>query len=216
MERQNEISQTPLTAALSYRIRERRSAPTSWLIGVRMSQAIAFPRLETVRLLLEPQTVVRFDEWYAMERARDEPGHVDLAEDDAWLRLCARQGMWAAFGHGFYFLHDRVTGAMVGEAGFQHRRRGLGPQFDRSPEISWAISRERQGVGLATEAVAAILDNLTRADLSGRVVALIARENVASRRLATRLGFTRFAEEKVGSVTHDLLEHNPRSEGNAL
>lgn len=96
--------------------------------------------LKTDRLVLEPQSMARFDQWFAMERQRDEAGHRDLTEDQAWLRLCARQGMWDAYACGFYYLLDPVSGEMRGEAGFQFRRRGFGPGFDNHPEAAWAVA----------------------------------------------------------------------------
>lgn len=161
--------------------------------------------LRTDRLLLEPQTVARFDQWFAMERQRDEAGHRDLTEDQAWLRLCARQGMWDAYACGFYYLLDPASGEMRGEAGFQFRRRGLGADFDHHPEAAWAIVSAHQGQGLATQAMQAILAHHDQSGGRQRLVALIARSNLPSLRLADRLGFRGYSSVVSEGAAHLLL-----------
>ena len=172
--------------------------------------------LVTERLRLEPQTVRQFDEWYSLERSRDELGHCDISEDEAWLRLCARQGIWAAYHCGFYFLRDRSSGEMVGEAGLQFRRRSLGVRFDPFPEASWAVSRAWQRQGIAAEAMDAILNRwfaaagvigeMDRAGAYPKIVALVSAANSASRRLAGRLGFRRFDQVSYEGEDHILYE----------
>ncbi|AEE66287.1 GNAT family acetyltransferase [Bordetella pertussis] len=162
--------------------------------------------LKTDRLVLEPQSMARFDQWFAMERQRDEAGHRDLTEDQAWLRLCARQGMWDAYACGFYYLLDPVSGEMRGEAGFQFRRRGFGPGFDNHPEAAWAVASAHQGRGLAAEAMQALLAHHDRSSGRQRVVALIARSNLPSLRLAERLGFRGYSDVAFDGAAHLLLE----------
>lgn len=161
--------------------------------------------LKTPRLILEPQSLARFDQWFAMERRRDEPGHRDLTEDQAWLRLCARQGMWAAYDCGFYYLLDPDSGEMRGEAGFQYRRRGFGPDFEKFPEAAWAIVASHQGKGLAAEAMDCILAFYDRSNEHRRIVALIASTNLPSLRLAGRLGFHAYSDVLFQSAEHRLL-----------
>lgn len=161
--------------------------------------------LRTDRLILEPQTLARFEQWFAMERERDEAGHRDLTEDQAWLRLCARQGMWAAYNCGFYYLLDPASGEMRGEAGFQFRRRGFGSKFEEFPEAAWAIDASHQRKGLAAEAMECILANHDQSSERRRVVALIDKANLPSLRLANRLGFHRFSSVVFNELEHILL-----------
>ena len=152
-------------------------------------------RLMTPRLALEPETIGRYEAWREMNRNRVDPGHCELSEDDAWLRLLGRQGHWSAFGYGFFFILGRTDGTMIGEVGLQRRQRGLGPEFDPYPEAAWVVAADRRGQGIAREAMAAVQAWLasTRPELD-RMVALIAPGNGASMSVATRLGFQRFTE----------------------
>lgn len=161
--------------------------------------------LKTDRLILEPQSLARFDQWFEMERQRDEPGHRDLTEDEAWLRLCARQGIWDAYKCGFYFLLDPASGEMRGEVGFQFRRRGFGPDFENFPEAAWAIAAPHRGEGLAAEAMESLLAHCDRTNEHPRIVALISRANLPSLRLGERLGFQRYADVLFNETEHLLM-----------
>ena len=150
--------------------------------------------LVTSRLVLEPQAITRFEAWRELNRDRPEAGNHDLTEDEAWLRLLGRQGQWAAFGYGFFFICDRIDGMIIGEVGLQNRRRELGPDFDPYPEAAWVVRTDRRGQGIAQEAMTAVQAWLasTRPELD-RLVALIAAGNGSSMSVASRLGFRRFA-----------------------
>ncbi|MGX1786082.1 GNAT family N-acetyltransferase [Bosea sp. NPDC055332] len=161
--------------------------------------------LKTDRLILEPQSLARFDQWFAMERQRDEAGHRDLTEDQAWLRLCARQGMWDAYDRGFYYLLDRASGEMRGEVGFQFRRRGFGSDFENFPEAAWAIVASYQWRGLAAEAMASVLSHHDQSSQYRRVVALIEDTNLPSLRLADRLSFRPYSNVIFNGTEHRLL-----------
>ncbi|WP_208862350.1 GNAT family N-acetyltransferase [Bosea lupini] len=161
--------------------------------------------------MLEPQTLRRFNQWFAMERQRDEPGHRDLTEDQAWLRLCAREGMWAAFDWGLYYLLDAENDQMLGEVGFQFRRRGFGPEFDGFPETSWAVTASHQRRGFAAEAMGCVLKRYDRASEGRRAVALIDQANQPSLRLAEGLGFRRYSTAVFDNTGHFLLERCKRA-----
>jgi len=169
----------------------------------------------TARLRLEPQSLRHFSEWFELERVRFENGHFDLTEDEAWLRLSARQGLWAMFGIGLFFMRDLETGTMIGEAGLQYRRRQLGSIFDDYPEAAWAVTTSYQGRGFASEAMRAVLCDYGRqmryarfnSDvLRNRIVALIADTNVASLGVARSLGFSRFGRATYSNTAHGLYE----------
>lgn len=157
-----------------------------------------------------------FEPWAEMERARREDGHDDQDEDALWLRLLSRVGCWSNFGFGFYSIFDRSTGSMVGEAGLQARRRGLGPAFEDAPEAAWAISRTYQRKGYGAEAMGALIDHCvktmralgSRGDLApiNRIVALVEASNRPSGELAIKLGFAKFDEVSYVGKPHLLFE----------
>jgi RimJ/RimL family protein N-acetyltransferase len=110
-------------------------------------------------------------------RPFDEPGVT------AWIRR------WLTAypeGVGLLAIEDRATGEVIGDAGPSVQE----VDGERFVELGWHVRRDRQGVGIATEAGAACLGHLraTRPDLD-RVISLIRPENVPSWRVARRLGF---------------------------
>ncbi|WP_347757096.1 GNAT family protein [Agrococcus sp. ProA11] len=73
----------------------------------------------------------------------------------------------------------------------------------RQAELGWMIAPEAQGQGLAREAAAAALD-LAFAIGAHRVTAQLDEENVASRRVAERIGMTlegRFVDDEMNPAT---------------
>ena len=144
-----------------------------------------------------------------MDRVGPEDGRRALTEDEAWLRLLGRQGQWAAFGYGFFFICDRTDGMIIGEVGLQNRRRELGPDFDPYPEAAWVVRTDRRGQGIAQEAMAAVQAwlALTRPELD-RLVALIAAGNGSSMSVASWLGFHRFAEVLFRGEPYLLYDHS--------
>jgi RimJ/RimL family protein N-acetyltransferase len=154
-------------------------------------------QLETERLILRPFTADLF-EAYSTLLADPEIFRFSergpMSSDEAWSRLLRQIGHWAVNGHGLFAVHDKESGHFIGEAGVGDFRRNLGPAFDSQSESSWTIARTAQGCGLATEAISAALDWMERAFGRRRTVCLIHQDNLASIRVAHKLGFTAFAE----------------------
>ena len=134
--------------------------------------------------------MARFDQWFAMERQRDEARHRDLTEDQAWLRLCARGRECGTRMLAASTCWIRSAARCAARPVSNSRRRGLGPGFDNHPEAAWAVASAHQGRGLAAEAMQALLAHHDRSSGRQRVVALIARSNLPSR-LAERVWLSR-------------------------
>nr|WP_255682241.1 GNAT family N-acetyltransferase [Luteimonas sp. BDR2-5] len=115
-------------------------------------------------------------------------------EEDVWNRLLRYIGHWQAFGYGIFAVTGRDSGRFLGGAGFADFHRGLGPDFDRSPEASWVFAREAQGRGIASEAATAMHAWFDAQPFGGRSVCIIDPDNAASRRLAARLGYVETGE----------------------
>ncbi len=76
----------------------------------------------------------------------------------------------------------------------------------RQAELGWMIAADAQGQGIATEAARAALE-LCFAAGAHRVTAQLDEENVASRRVAERIGMAlegRFVEDEVNPATGEL------------
>jgi len=84
----------------------------------------------------------------------------------------------------------RGQAEVIGNAGVFHSYRGLGPDFDDSPEAGWILAHDQVGQGLGREAMDAALAWFKCEHGAQRIVCMTAPENAASIRLAGKLGFT--------------------------
>ena len=150
--------------------------------------------LTTARLKLVPHTPDQFAA-YAAFWAKD-PGLflrslAPMRPEDAWTRLLRHFGHWTAFGYGPFLGYDE-NDVLVAEVGYVEFRRAVSPRFDGVPEAMWKIDIDRHGQGLATEAMAVITDWFDATIAAPRSVCMIDPDNVASIRVAERLGFAEF------------------------
>ncbi|SES12150.1 GNAT family N-acetyltransferase [Rhizobium sp. NFR03] len=150
------------------------------------------PILETPRLILRPY---RRDDFPAYAALFADPqvvrfiGGVPFSREQAWTRFLRQVGMWHYFGFGFFALQDRESGAFIGEAGFHDLHRVIQPSLEGTMETGWALSPAAHGRGYATEAVSAALRWGEQTYPKGRRTCLIDLGNIASLRVATKLGF---------------------------
>ena len=84
---------------------------------------------------------------------------------------------------------ERETGTAVGGCGLFRSLRELGPDFDPFPEAAWVVAEPFWGRGYATEAMRAILAWFDAEHKGGRTVAMISIGNLASERIAAKLGY---------------------------
>lgn len=141
-------------------------------------------RVETERLLLRPPRIDDFDGWAAFmadeEAARFIGGRQPRAL--AWRGFLTVVGAWEVQGFGMFSVIERDTGDWVGR---------LGPWMPEGwpgPEVGWGIARSRWGRGYATEGSAAAIDWAFDALGWTDVIHAIHAENLASVRVAERLG----------------------------
>jgi RimJ/RimL family protein N-acetyltransferase len=141
-------------------------------------------RLETPRLILRPPRLADLDAW--AEMMLDEPtarfiGGV-MPRAVCWRQLMAMIGSWHALGFAMFSVIEKATGRWIGRLGPWQ------PDGWPGPEIGWAIARECWGKGYAVEGSAAAadwaFDTLGWTDM----IHSIAPENVASQRVAEKLG----------------------------
>ena len=82
-------------------------------------------------------------------------------------------------------LVERASGEVVGFCGLVH------PGGQPEAEIKYALKRRYWGLGLATEAVRAMLDYGASARGLRRIIATTGPENVASQKMLVKAGMTR-------------------------
>jgi len=105
-----------------------------------------------------------------------------LTDFEVWRQIASFMGHWYFRGYGIWAVEEKSTGNLVGRIGFMNP---IGwPAF----ELGWALARDSWGQGYATEgarrALAYAFTELGR----DHVISLIASDNIASARVAQRLG----------------------------
>ncbi|HEX7879773.1 MAG TPA: GNAT family N-acetyltransferase [Candidatus Eisenbacteria bacterium] len=107
---------------------------------------------------------------------------LDRAACEQWVGVTERNV--TTRGYGMSVMVDRASGEVVGFVGLVH------PGGQELPELKYALKRDQWGKGLATEAARAML--AWGADRFGltTIIATIAPENDASRRILEKLGMT--------------------------
>lgn len=103
---------------------------------------------------------------------------------------------WAEQGYGWWGAWEGET--LVGWVGFRAE------PFDGVPEMGWLLRSSHWGRGLAGEAVAAVTAHAFGVLGFSAVCGLIRPENVASRRLAARLGFVHRGNVDVGGARQEV------------
>ena len=170
------------------------------------------PLLVTERL--ELWVPARSDMWAMLAIVADPATNRFLGPEqtrtDHYERFCRNAGSWQLYGYGSFMLRERGSGALIGNAGVFHSFRGLGEDFDDSPEAGWILRADRVGRGLAREAMTAAFAWFAREHGPQRIVCMTAPGNAPSIGLAGRLGFTpiRDAQQPDGEVVR-LFERLP-------
>ena len=92
---------------------------------------------------------------------------------------------WRERGFGLLAVEWGETGELIGRAGPQFHR-----SWDEDPEVGWALDPAWWGRGIATEAGQASIDWAFGELGYARVVSITIEENIASRNVKAKLGFT--------------------------
>jgi RimJ/RimL family protein N-acetyltransferase len=113
---------------------------------------------------------------------------------DHFMRFCRGAGSWLLYGYGMFVIRLRGSEEVIGNCGVFHSWRGIGEDFDDTPEAGWILRHDQVGRGIGREAMTAVLAWFDRAHGSRRVVCMITAGNEPSIALAARLGFAPLRE----------------------
>jgi len=152
------------------------------------------PRIETERLILRAFRAGDLDPYAATladEEVMRHMGGKPMIREDSWRRMLGGIGMWTTLGMGPWAVERKSDGAMVGHCGFFQFHRDMQPAILGEPEMGWIFDRSVHGQGIAYEACAAALVWAEEAIGADSYPAIIDLDNVASIKLAERLGFVR-------------------------
>ena len=157
--------------------------------------------IETERLRLRPwreDDHAALATFYASEESRFVGGPLSIA--DTWRRIAMFIGHRALRGFGNWVVEEKATRHAVGYAGLWQ------PYGWPEPEIVWTVYDGFRGKGYATEAARRARDHAF-GDLDWpKAVSYINPENVASRRVAQRLGAERDPDIK-SPGGHEVWRH---------
>lgn len=103
---------------------------------------------------------------------------------EVWRQMAAFMGHWYFRGYGIWAVEEKSTGNLVGRIGFMYPAGW--PDF----ELGWTLGRESWGKGYATEGARRALEYAFTEMNREHVISLIAPDNVASIKVAERLGET--------------------------
>jgi RimJ/RimL family protein N-acetyltransferase len=162
------------------------------------------PVIETERLILRApraEDFERFAQLFADENAaRFIGGHTPRAA--SWRRFLQMPGAWAVQGFAMFSVIDKNTGLWLGQCGPWR------PDGWPGNEVGWSFHPDAWGKGYATEAANAsinwVFENLDWDD----VIHCIDLENVASIRLAERVGSTPRGPTKLPEPFQDASVHH--------
>ena len=141
-------------------------------------------RLETPRLILRPPRLDDLDPWSAMMADEETARYIGGTAERpiCWRQLMTVIGSWYAHGFGMFAVIEKPSGRWLGRVGPWQ------PEGWPGTEIGWSLIRDCWGKGYAGEAAAATtdwaIDTLGWTD----IIHSIAPENVASQRVAQKLG----------------------------
>ncbi len=145
------------------------------------------PSFETERLLVKPRTMADFDASLAMDREPgttrfiDGPWHDPLAHE-----RFVRERIETVFGDGLGYWSVFPRAEPTAFVGWIL----LIPEDATGPdvEIGWRFVTRARGLGYATEAARPVVDHAFRTVRLDKIVAEIDRQNIASLRVAEKLG----------------------------
>jgi len=168
--------------------------------------------IETENLKLRRPVTEDLDAIHAMRRDPAVIRHLGgkpLNREEAWHRLTRLTGHWALRGYGMFIVVAKASGHVIGEVGLFDGYRGLSPDFDNAPEAGWILAAEAHGKGYAIEAATAAHRWFAQTHGEQRSVCIIAPDNLASLRVAQKLGYKSFGQVDYQGGPVTMLERIP-------
>lgn len=148
------------------------------------------PTIETERLRLIPPSIDCFDvyeQFYTDAEASKAYGG-PIGIEQVWARLKADLGSWHLLGFGVWVIQQKSDNAYLGTCGFWQ-----GNQWPK--ELTWWVTPEGRGQGIATEASKAALLHAYNTFKWGTVETYMNDDNIAARALVEKLGGKKIRRE---------------------
>jgi RimJ/RimL family protein N-acetyltransferase len=153
---------------------------------------VTIPVLETERLILRehwPDDFAPFMEMWADEAVARYITGKAFTEEESWARYLRNIGQWEALGFGFWAVEEKATRRFIGQIGYVEAYRAIEPPLKGVPEIGWSLASDTQGKGYALEGAQAAIAWGEKHFSGTPIRCIIDPDNVASLKLAEKLGF---------------------------
>ena len=164
--------------------------------------------LHTDRLTLRPFRDADHEPYAAFLADEDCTRYLGGTRDAAaaWRVMAAYCGHWYLRGHGPFAIEEKASQIFVGYCGpwFPHGKPGQ--------EIIWGVIPSLQGKGYATEAAKAARNWVYKACGWPVAISTIMPENLASRRVAEKLGAVMDGTVPYEEYTLEVWRHPPSTE----
>jgi RimJ/RimL family protein N-acetyltransferase len=157
------------------------------ILLVQNDVSVSAPVLETERLFLRMLRESDFEEYAAIHTDADVTrftARAHLDRMDSWRHLAMIVGHWQLRGYGFWGVFEKASQSLVGRVGFHY------PDGWPAFELGWTMGKASWGKGYAPEAARACLDYAFDVMKHEHVISLIDPLNVASIRVAEKIGET--------------------------
>lgn len=144
--------------------------------------------LETERCVVRELTLDDLDELFDLYRDGEISRYTDdlhAYEEEKELQRAYIENMYRYFGYGLWLVFSKDTGALIGRAGLEHREYHDEIELD----LGYVIGTKYQRQGFATEICEAIIEYAKVNTGFERINVLIKKGNLASEKLAQKLGF---------------------------
>ena len=151
--------------------------------------------LTTERLVLRPVAPTDLNDLLTLWADEDFTRHITgrpMTSEEVWFRLLRDVGQWSVNGYGSWTIRRADDGTYLGNVSILDHRRLIDPPLT-DPELGWGLSPAFQGKGYAAEALSAVLAWADARLPAPRTVCMISPENLASIRLAQRVGYRPYA-----------------------
>ena len=155
------------------------------------------PLLETERLILRAHRLEDFPAHAALwadPLVTAQIGVEPRTLDESWMSFLNRPGTWEYMGYGFWAVEEKASGHFIGAMGFIQARRDIPIACVDAPEIGWGLARAYHRRGYAGEGAAAV-SAWGDANLASPLTwCIIDPANLASRKVAEKLGYRHTGE----------------------
>lgn len=148
------------------------------------------PTIETQRLRLIPPSLdcyQAYEDFYTDAEASKAYGG-PIGKEQVWARLKADIGSWYLLGFGVWIIQRKSDNTFLGTCGFWQ-----GKEWPK--ELTWWVTPEGRGQGVATEASKAALLHAYHEFKWETVETYMNDENVAARALVEKLGGVKIRRE---------------------